>query len=291
MRASPPKTTARRGIDGAISSRHLPSPRPHRPDDKALTRTLEIQDLTDRLLGHPLYSALESPDDLRRFMRAHVFCVWDFQSLLKALQRRVTCVEVPWMPSPDPEARRLVNEIVLDEESDITPTGEHLSHYELYVGGMRDAGADLVPIEGFVKDLASGSSWRSALGRADLPVGVEGFVSTTLELATQGETHCIAAGFAYGREEVIPDMFRSLVARLAERSPERWGTFRYYLERHIECDEDEHGPAARALVSRLCGDDSGRWDAATRAARRCLQAREELWGATLEAMSKARGPA
>ena len=248
-----------------------------------MTRTLPIQDLSERLLSHPLYATLNTEEDLLRFMRAHVFCVWDFQSLLKALQARVTCVDVPWMPTPDPEARRLVNEIVLDEESDVAPGGGHLSHYELYVDGMRAAGADLAPIEAFAADLAAGVPWREALASEGLPAGVSRFVRTTLELATSGKTHEIAAGFAYGREEVIPDMFRRLVDRLAERSPEQWGTFRFYLERHIECDEDEHGPAARALVERLCGDDERLWGEALQAARRCLEVRLELWDATLQA--------
>src|SRR5437899_3201806 len=85
----------------------------------------------------------------RLVMRAHVFCVWDFQSLLKALQRALTCVEVPWLPTPDREARRLINVIVLDEESDEEPGGGHASHFEVYLEAMRDCGADAGPIEGF----------------------------------------------------------------------------------------------------------------------------------------------
>ena len=79
---------------------------------------INTTELVDRLISHSLYAELRDEESLRIFMRSHVFCVWDFQSLLKALQRLVTCVEVPWLPTADPEARRLVNEIVLDEESD-----------------------------------------------------------------------------------------------------------------------------------------------------------------------------
>ena len=38
----------------------------------------------------------------------------------KALQRGLTCVDIPWLPSRYPESRRLVNEIVLGEESERT---------------------------------------------------------------------------------------------------------------------------------------------------------------------------
>ncbi|MFM8435856.1 MAG: DUF3050 domain-containing protein, partial [Planctomycetia bacterium] len=84
---------------------------------------IDVGDVRDRLVAHRLYALVNSPARLRRFMEHHVFAVWDFQSLLKALQRRFTCCDIPWIPTPDREARRLVNEIVLDEESDVLPDG------------------------------------------------------------------------------------------------------------------------------------------------------------------------
>ena len=105
-------------------------------------RDINTTELLERLISHPLYDELRDEESLRIFMRSHVFCVWDFQCLLKALQRKVTCVDVPWLPTADPEARRMVNEIVLDEESDEAPGGGHLSHFELYLQAMEDCGAD-----------------------------------------------------------------------------------------------------------------------------------------------------
>ena len=72
----------------------------------------------DRVVTHPLYSALDSHEAIVTFMEHHVFAVWDFMSLLKSLQRNLTCVEVPWVPTGPTGSRRLINDIVLVEESD-----------------------------------------------------------------------------------------------------------------------------------------------------------------------------
>ncbi len=250
-------------------------------------REINTTELVKRLMSHPLYDELRDEESLRIFMRSHVFCVWDFQCLLKALQRLVTCVEVPWLPTADPEARRLVNEIVLDEESDEAPGGGHLSHFELYLQAMEECGADEGPIRVFLGDLRGGMHLREALARPALPSGVAAFVQTTLAVAESGHVHRIAAAFAYGREEIIPDMFRHLVQRFAETDPERWSTFRFYLDRHIEHDAEKHGPFARALVSRLCRSEESLWSEAEEMARQSLAARIRLWDDILSSVVSA----
>jgi hypothetical protein len=92
------------------------------------------------LVEHSLYARLTGLRDVRVFMEHHVFAVWDFMSLLKSLQREVTCVGVPWVPRGDPTVRRLVNEIVLAEESDDGVRETYTSHFELYRAAMDVAG-------------------------------------------------------------------------------------------------------------------------------------------------------
>ena len=71
------------------------------------------------LVDHNLYSKLDSKQKLVEFMENHVFAVWDFMSLIKALQRNLTCTDVPWTPNSNNFSGKLVNEIVLAEESDV----------------------------------------------------------------------------------------------------------------------------------------------------------------------------
>src|SRR5207302_10266378 len=100
-------------------------------DEAARLERLRVRltPLKGALLGHAVYREINSLGALRLFMERHVFAVWDFMSLLKALQARLACVGVPWLPAADPQATRFINEIVMAEESDEDGQGGFLSHF------------------------------------------------------------------------------------------------------------------------------------------------------------------
>ena len=232
-----------------------------------------IAPLRARLAAHPLYAAIRSEDHLRIFLRSHVFAVWDFMSLLKALQARLTCVSVPWVPTPYPESRRFINEIVLGEESDLFE-GRATSHFELYLEAMRQAHADTAPIAQLLAALPA-DDLHSVLDR--LPPGPRAFTSATFRVIAAGRLHAIAAAFTFGREDIIPDLFRALVRDLDQRHPGSFATFLWYLERHIEVDGEDHGPLSLRMIEDLCGSDPALWQEAADAAEQALQARLDLW--------------
>jgi hypothetical protein len=237
-----------------------------------------------RLLAHPLYSSLATIDDVRVFMQHHVFAVWDFMSLVKALQRALSCVDVPWRPVGDPALRRFVNEIVLAEESDVDPRGGHASHFELYLAAMRETGADTAPITRLIGALDDGAALDVALAAAQAPPTAETFVRHTFRIVDGGHVHRIAAAFTIGREDVIPDMFVALVDELGARHPGRLALFRHYLQRHITLDADEHAPLARRMLESRCAGDPALAADVLRVGADALRARSALWDGTLAAV-------
>jgi hypothetical protein len=241
-----------------------------------------LQPVRSALLAHPIYRRVSCRATLRSFMTSHVFAVWDFMTLLKSLQRRLTCVEPLWLPAADAEMARLINEIVLAEETDEVAPGRFLSHFELYLGAMADAGADTTPITGFVHALRQGQSAAEALAPLPIPASTKGFVLLTLKLAEQSIPE-VAASFLLGREDVIPAMFHRLLTELDVAGDERWEDFRLYLDRHIHLDADRHGPMGERLLRKLCGRNPAILGAAYRAAYQSIVARLLLWDGICDA--------
>ena len=268
----------------------------------------KLRPTRDALASHWLFAQITHLQSLRTFMRSHVFAVWDFMLLLKALQRSFTCVDSPWIPVEDTDSSRFINQLVLAEESDEVRPGTFMSHLELYLYAMQEIGANREPIDQYLASLHRGADPRNALEADHIPTFIRDFVGTTISLAEQAP-HQVAAAFLYGREDIIPDMFKELLAKplfnphlsapvaehmrryLRRLKKHLWGlglasplnmapgpnAFRLYLERHLELDKDEHGPLSRRLLMNLCGRDPGRWAEAQESATVALQARHRLW--------------
>ncbi|MFC4147529.1 DUF3050 domain-containing protein [Micromonospora mangrovi] len=239
----------------------------------------------DAVVRHPLYAHLDTHEALVTFMEHHVFAVWDFMSLLTSLQRQLTCVTVPWIPTGPTGSRRLINDIVMVEESDELGDG-YISHFELYVRGMREAGADTTAVDRLVELLRAGRPVSEALTEAGVPAPSAAFAGTTWRIIEQTPVHCQAAAFAFGREDLIPEMFTQVVA-VNDRS-RRLNTFVDYLERHIEVDGEQHTPMAMQMLADLCGDDDARWQECADTVNEALTARAKLWDDILAAIKEGR---
>lgn len=247
-----------------------------------------LKPLTNQLINHSLYSKIDDPRDLKIFMEHHVFAVWDFMSLLTALQVKLTKTTNPWLPVGNPQTRYLINEIVLAEETDINQFGQRQSHFEMYLDAMEAAGASKQDLEDFLLQVNHGTDIFLIIAASKLPVSIKQFLKNTFEVVYSNEPHKIASAFTFGREGLIPEMFATIIQEVQKNFPEEdLSLFKYYFDRHIELDGDEHGPMAFQMVEELCGNDKKKWQEVKTTAEMALKSRIELWdGIEAEILSK-----
>ncbi|NBP16117.1 DUF3050 domain-containing protein [bacterium] len=248
---------------------------------------MNIEKITQKqleLYSHPLlnnHELLADIKNLRVFMERHVYAVWDFMCLLKSLQYDICPSGVPWMPNQYSHlgVSRIINEIILEEESDIDDNGVVTSHVELYLEAMQEVGANIKPFENFLNAL-NYDNIISAMVNTNSPECSVEFVESTFNFIMSGKPHVTAAAFTFGRETSIPDMYKNIL-RVLGFNKDNCKKFFYYLERHVQLDGEEHGPRSKDLVFKLCGNDEVKLKEAEDAAILSIDNRIRLWDGVL----------
>ena len=144
---------------------------------------------------------------------------------------------------------------------------------------------EVAPVRCLTAAVAAGRSVAQALNEAQVPEFVRRFVGTTFSIIDSGQPHAVAA-FPFGHEDLIPAMFRRLVGDLCELFPGQLDTFTYYLDRHIQLDEEVHAPLAQQMVRELCGIDATRWQDCRQVTVRSLEVRIALWDGIKPALTQ-----
>jgi hypothetical protein len=255
-------------------------------NDNIYALQARIEPFRQEIINHKVYSVIKDIDDLKIFMQYHVFAVWDFMSLLKSLQNSLTCTTVPWFPIGSADTRYLINEIVVGEESDVDLHGVRKSHFELYQDAMQQVGADMSAIQTFVSSLSTNHNFDDAFKNANAPIEVKEFVNFTFDVIKSDKNHLKSAVFTFGREDLIPSMFRSIVDDINKTFPDNISTFKYYLDRHIEVDGDNHSHLALQMTANLCEQNDQFWEEAEAATIQSLQMRINLWNGIYNSILK-----
>lgn len=243
-----------------------------------------VDPLSKKLESHQVFTNLNTLTELKVFMEHHVFAVWDFMSLLKKLQEIYVPHGSPWVPNPNGNVVRFINEIVMEEESDQSygNNGEsYSSHFEIYLKAMREVGASTLVIDSFLKEVRS-DGIENALNSNLVPEPSRKFMGYTFDLIKRGKGHEIAASFAIGRESIVPVMFKRILEQ-TNITTEQAPVFHYYLERHAHLDGEHHGPMALRLLDDLCTDDDQKEKEVILEVESSLEARIKLWDGVLSA--------
>ena len=102
-------------------------------------------------------------------------------------------------------------------------------------------------------------------------------MSETFEYLNSASPHIYATIFTLGREEIIPDMFRKIIADLNNHSSGKLKSFIYYLDRHIGLDEDEHTLLALKMIKEICGKDEVKWNECIECGKSVMRSRIKFW--------------
>ncbi len=244
--------------------------------DKQLSDILTaIQPLAAAVNQHPVFTEINSISRLCRFAEIHVYAVWDFMCLLKALQRRLSSPELLWTPPLNHLGCHLVNALLAEEESDVFNEKQYLSHFELYLRAMQECGADIGSISTFITHIRQQRSLHIAFSSSDVPLPAQHFVADTFAIIAKNSHH-MAASLAFAREHITSGMFSNLLNHLNTTDQHSLNSFIQYFQRHIELDGGKHGHQSQLLVADLCGDDENKWREAAETAIFSLQSRLRL---------------
>ena len=258
-----------------------------------MLKTFPLEKITllkEELISHPIYNKIRSIDDLSLFMQHHVFSVWDFITLLRYLRNHLAPIATYTSATMDPKILRFINEIVLEEESDIgipleDGTQTYISHFQLYVNAMEEVSQGSTQTIKKFADLVNSTSLNTAIFLGDIPQPSSKFIQTTFEFLNTNKPHVIAAAFTFGREHIIPAMFQKFIDEI-EFPESNIRMFRHYLNRHIELDGDHHGPMALKMIDILCDGDPLKIAEAEEAALKAIRARIDFWDGVTEAIEK-----
>lgn len=235
-------------------------------------KTAAIRAVTHELQNHKLYYHIKTIEDVRIYMKYQVWCVWDFMTLVKAIQSGLISTNIIWLPPKDANVAAYIYDILLTEETDINHTADgRASHFETYLLAMEQAGADTSPVKSFISNLQNGVAFVDALAKAEIPLPAKKFVETTLRQA-HSDIHIPVASFCISREGIIPSMFTTFLNNFSLEKD--LTIFRWYLNRHITIDTDSHGPLSIKLFKTVIGNDQKILNEALDAALIALQARK-----------------
>ena len=239
------------------------------------TKKLEmVSEKTFQLSVHTVFEKINTLDRAKIYMESQIWCVWDFMMLLRSIQNHYMCQNYLWLPPQDTKVARFIYEMLISEETDIDETGGgYSSHFETYLRAMSDAGADMIPINEFLRHVRKGDTFEELMELKFIPDYAKDFMRNTHEIC-KGSPESAVAAFCLGRENLIPEMFKVFLRHLEKH--QELNTFRWYLMRHVAVDSENHGPQSARLLERVLDNDKKKIEDALDTSVNALESREKF---------------
>ena len=258
----------------------------------------ELKNLKQKVFTHKLYQNITSIQDIKIFMYMHVFAVWDFMSILKSLQNHLTNINIPWTPTKNTISRRLINEIVLYEESDFDENNNTMSHFEIYLQTMKKLNVNTKNIDQTIENVKqiqknnidskinnnNSILYKNMISNINIPIEIKEFLNFTFDTIYSNQLHKIASIFTFGRENIIPDMFINIVSNISKNTQIDLSSLLYFLNRHIDLDQNLHGPMSLYMIVDICQNDEEKYNQVIQIAKQSLQKRLKLYDSINQAI-------
>jgi len=249
------------------------------------------EDLINKLRHHRIYSLIKTPGDLKIFMSYHIYCVWDFMNLVKKLQLTFTSCEIPFRPAENGvqrQIRRFVNEVILEEESDEIE-GSFISHFAYYFRAFNEIDEDNDDYQHvfdfYDKVAETKDSYEKLLELDSIPKVARTFMRSTMSQVQHKSPLVTAASFTFGREDLLPHIFKELISQPLLAQDRRLKKFEIYLDRHIELDGDCHSHLAKKMCAILANSDAD-WKLAKEASLKAIKSRLAYWDEVADKIEK-----
>ncbi|NVJ59807.1 MAG: DUF3050 domain-containing protein [Gammaproteobacteria bacterium] len=250
-------------------------------------KSSRIQYLDNSLNNHPLFNCIHFIEDLKVFMEHHIFTVWGYLSLLKAMQCNLTCASAPWIPVGDPSIRRMINELVCREESNELVGG--LSTFEWYLQSMSDCNANTSSINKMIDSLSHGE--HSFLDLSYLSSPLKNYIITIQQIIKNGSLREIAAAFSAEQSVRLPKPFIKATSSLNKQHPKQTKSFHYYIksyyqERYVKEDFTKHGTLTLSLLVRLCNNNNNKYRDCLSVIEQILESKLLLWNSIFSLLNQ-----
>lgn len=225
---------------------------------------IQLQPLRDQLYAHPVYLSVTDKKDFRAFMESHVFAVLDFMFLATRFKEHLLKL--------NPEMLQGENEVFFT------------NRFTEYKRAMADAGARLGGIEHLGKLITSGMPMERAMLECRLPSHITQFLSHTCSVLREDDPVILAATFAFGREDLLPNLLERMAGKILVSGDDSMKSFAQFVGLYGEEGGRPRTTFAKKVLAEWCGSNLHAWSKSLCAADDALRARIALWNGIHESM-------